>query len=181
LKPNNEKTIAFVLLGDSTFYSDSSPAVTSASVYRLKPHVTPGSFEPDQEGYDIARRQWNASILIKQLKELKLNGGYDFIVGITDRDMFVPGTNFVFGYADPASGSAIISLKRLRELADPKKVNERIYKELTHEIGHLVGLKHCTNEGCIMKFANNVEEVDTKMPLLCADCSSKIRHLTEHL
>jgi archaemetzincin len=181
LKPEHEKIIAFVLLGDSAFYNDSSPAITSASVYGLKAHVTPGAFEPSQDGYDMKRRQWDASILVKQLKELKVNGGYDFIVGITDNDMFVRGTNFVFGYAEPESGSAVISLRRLRENADSKKLTERIYKELTHEIGHLLGLKHCNNEGCIMKFANNVEEVDSKLPVLCSDCSSKVKHLTEHL
>ncbi|MEM3684313.1 MAG: archaemetzincin family Zn-dependent metalloprotease [Conexivisphaerales archaeon] len=175
MKPRSERLITFIHLGDEVLLHDDSPALTAASVYGLKARIIPGSFEVSGNGYDQARRQWNATSLISHLKELKENGGYDLVVGLTDNDIFIPGSNFVFGYAEPKAGSAVVSLKRLKESADSKKFEERVYKELAHEIGHLVGLNHCEKETCIMKFANSLQEVDARLPILCNDCAAKVK------
>jgi archaemetzincin len=97
------------------------------------------------------------------------------ILGVTNVDLFVPGLNFVFGLADPASRVAIISLARLYpefygQPRNPQLFKDRALKEAIHEIGHILGLTHCPNPACIMHFSNTLADTDHKGPEFCARC-----------
>ncbi len=74
----------------------------------------------------------------------------------------------IFGLTDPKEKIAIISEERLA--SEPALARERIMKEAAHLIGHFWGLGHCTNETCIMSYAQNLNEVDRKLPVLCKSC-----------
>jgi archaemetzincin len=143
-------------------------------IYNLTPLFTPGSFETDSAGYSPEKRQWDANKMLLHLADLKKDGGYSLVVGITEADLYVPGSNFIFGLADPSKGAAIVSVHRLRELADSRRLAERVYKEVAHELGHLLGLKHCEKPTCIMSFAKTIEEVDVRLPVLCSECSAQV-------
>lgn len=38
---------------------------------------------------------------------------------------------------------------------------ERTVKEAVHEIGHLKGLSHCPDSGCVMHFSNSLRDSET--------------------
>ncbi|MEM0111125.1 MAG: hypothetical protein QXO83_07380 [Desulfurococcus sp.] len=41
----------------------------------------------------------------------------------------------------------------------------------------MLGLNHCSNQGCVMSFSNSVVEVDAKSRFFCEECARRIREL----
>ena len=94
---------------------------------------------------------------------------------IGDIDAYVKGLNFVFGHADPNAGVAAVYTRRLKPefygyVPDLMLYAKRAAKEVVHEIGHLLGLGHCTIPGCVMNFSNSIYEVDEKSDDFCDKC-----------
>jgi archaemetzincin len=64
------------------------------------------------EAYNPERKQYFSSKLLASLEKSERE---ERVVGIADVDLYVPRLNFVFGEADVAAGTAIVSLCRLRQ------------------------------------------------------------------
>jgi len=128
------------------------------------------------QAYDPQRKQYLSS---KLLASLGKSEGDERVVGIADVDLYVPRLNFVFGEADMVSGTAIISLCRLRPeyyglAPDEALFLERATKEIVHELGHTFGLGHCPNNKCVMHFSNSLADTDVKEAHFCNKCRPKI-------
>ena len=128
------------------------------------------------QAYNLERNQYFSS---KLLASLEKSGGDERVVGIADVDLYVPRLNFVFGEADIASGTAIVSLCRLRQeyygvAPDEALFLERVTKEIVHELGHTFGLGHCPNSKCVMHFSNSLADTDLKGASFCSSCRPKI-------
>ncbi len=108
--------------------------------------------------FDSSRGQFDASALLVEAQNPGL------FLWIVDKDIYVEGMNFVFGLADRLQG-AILSVYRLPS-------QEIIEKEAIHEMGHVLGLRHCDNY-CVMRFSNSLREVMEKPSCFCEKC----RHL----
>jgi archaemetzincin len=126
--------------------------------------------------FDARRNQYNSSLILDdQGVRRRPDSGADFRVLVTDADLYAEGLSFAFGQADPASRTAVISLARLREefydrRASRRRLEERAAKEALHELGHLFGLGHCSNPGCVMFFSNSLADTDRKSADFCANC-----------
>ena len=90
---------------------------------------------------------------------------------LTDLDIFASVYAFLFGLADRRLGWAVVSTYRLRD-PSPPVFEARVEKEVVHELGHLMGLAHCSNVACVMSFSNRLAEVDAKNADLCPRCLS---------
>ena len=128
------------------------------------------------QAYDLQRKQYLSSKLLACLEKAERESR---VVGIVDVDLYVPRLNFVFGEADMVSGTAIISLCRLRQeyyglAPDEALFLERATKEIVHEVGHTFGLGHCPNNKCVMHFSNSLADTDLKEALFCNKCRPKI-------
>jgi len=121
--------------------------------------------------YNMFREQLRAEAIARYLGEKY--GGENIVLGITDMDGYVPGLNFVFGIAMPTIAAAVVFLHRL---ATPNTdlFESRVIKEALHELGHLFGLRHCSNPRCVMRFSNTVMEVDYKQDAFCRRCAEKL-------
>lgn len=134
-------------------------------VFKTEVFVLPAS-EASLRCYNPSRRQYNSTCLLRTLPPIRVT------LGVTGKDIYATGMNFVFGEAELGGARAILSVFRLSTV-DSKLYEERVVKEAMHEIGHVLGLKHCQNH-CVMKFSNSIEEVDKKPATFCKDCALKI-------
>lgn len=131
-----------------------------------------------QEAFNQWRKQYNAEIVMNYLSnssEVKFIDRSIPTLLITEADLYYGGLNFVFGLEDPAKSCAIVSLNRLKpEFYDEKPnrtlLEERIIKEVIHEIGHYLGLEHCMSISCVMNFSPSVYDVDKKQKNFCERC-----------
>ncbi len=128
------------------------------------------------QAYSAERRQYLSSKLLASLGKSERE---EKVVGVADVDLYVPRLNFVFGEADIVSGTAIISLCRLRQeyyglAPDEALFLERAAKEIVHELGHTFGLGHCPNNRCVMHFSNSLADTDLKEAHFCSMCRPKI-------
>lgn len=131
-----------------------------------------------QSTYNAKRDQYYSSSLLHYLRK-STDRNINLILGIIDKDLYVPQLNFVFGEAELNGRFAIISLTRLRQefYGLPKNKNiffQRTVKEAVHEIGHVLGLQHCDNPQCVMFFSNSLSDTDRKNKFFCKNCLKKL-------
>jgi len=136
------------------------------------------SLDIPESSYDSEREQYYSSPLLSNLKRAAGRGS-GLILGVIDKDLYVPQLNFVFGEAELNGRAAIISLTRLRQEFYGLPENENIFyqraiKEAVHEIGHVFGFHHCNNPKCVMFFSNSLSDTDRKGKRFCKNCSKKL-------
>lgn len=93
-----------------------------------------------------------------------------------DEDIYIPILTFVFGEAQLEGRCALMSGHRLHQEFYGLPRDEDLYmhrceKEAVHELGHTMGLKHCQNFECVMRYSNSVADIDIKRNVFCPDCS----------
>ncbi|KAE8284400.1 Archaemetzincin-2 [Larimichthys crocea] len=90
------------------------------------------------------------------------------IVGITMIDLYPKESwNFVFGQASLSMGMGVFSFASTLLL--------RSCKTMTHEIGHMFGIKHCQWLNCVMQGSNHLEESDRRPLDFCPICLHKLQ------
>jgi len=128
--------------------------------------------------YDPKRKQHASGKVLKWILEAGPGGGK--VLGVTDRDLFIPILTYVFGEAQLGGGAAVVSTARLleeTELVGPRLLQERLAKEAVHELGHAFGLVHCGTAECVMSRSAGVHDVDAKSHELCAECRGRLEAL----
>ena len=136
-----------------------------------------GNFNPPLMG--VRDDQYYADAILIQLKNLKPPSAVA-LLGITPYDIYSDGLNFVFGIASPYYRVAVVSYDRLRTPIKELFIS-RVRKEITHEMGHVFGLEHCTTPGCVMNFSNSLYEVDLKSEDFCESCRRKLEKALREL
>ena len=75
-----------------------------------------------------------------------------------------------------SGGLALSTMGIFRFTKDIDFVVQEESKEAIHEIGHVLGLKHCKNN-CVMQFSNTLYEAKAKPSILCNNCKKIITRL----
>lgn len=135
----------------------------------LKVPPPPESASPD--------RQYPARDFVQHLQRFAAEK--TLVAAIADRDLSFPDLNFVFGLSDRENGVAVVSLHRFlgknTVIHTDRRAFERTLKTAVHELGHLHGLSHCSDQKCAMFFSFTVADTDYKEKRFCRRCTDKLR------
>jgi len=158
--------IDFVNKETETFYQ--------CKVVALKPVELP-SF-----AFYAPRNRYKADSLLVYEDRL-INKGIDAIAGLTNKDISTSKDKIpdwgVFGLGMCPGQVCVISTHRLQDASVPReKLKERLIKVVLHEIGHNLGLPHCTNDPeCLMTDAGGtIKQVDREKKWICPSCRLKL-------
>lgn len=128
--------------------------------------------------FDSLRGQYQSTEILKRLAQHATSESWR-VLGVTEADLHIPILTYVFGEAQLGGRCAVVSLCRLRQEFyglpnDPSLLAQRLLKESLHELGHTLGLRHCTDYRCVMSSSHAVENIDLKLPAFCPTCSSPL-------
>jgi archaemetzincin len=102
-------------------------------------------------------------------------------LALTPADLFVTAITYVFGLSHLGGRRCVLSWARLKlEPGEPSPeatLVRRLAVEMTHELGHSVGLVHCPRADCPMHRSLWPEAVDLKGTLFCEECRSHLKRL----
>lgn len=115
-------------------------------------------------------------------KILKKYNSKENVLLITEKDIAHKKSNDfpewgVFGLGFRPGTTCVVSTFRLKKNVPKAKFLERLKKVALHEIGHNLGLDHCTNDKeCMMTSASGtVKQVDREKIWFCSKCWNQIR------
>jgi archaemetzincin len=136
-----------------------------------------------EEAINMGRQQYHSTRVMAILENQDNLAEYGKILGITSIDLYNPspradGTGFVFGEARLPGRSGLVSTFRLSARSPNSQIfDARVKKEVVHELGHMVGLEHCSSPGCVMNKSTDVSDTDAKPDDYCAKCTNILKGL----
>lgn len=158
---------------------------TEAYYYPMQVVVLP-TFPPHgvKSRVNGGNTQWLTTDLLNLLEKRLPTDAYSML-GVTMTDLYAGEQwNFVFGQARLRARVGVFSFARYHpsfrgdEIEDKEAVKKlvliRAAKVLTHETGHMFGVKHCVYYHCNMNGANNLQEADASPLHLCPVCLRKL-------
>jgi archaemetzincin len=179
VKYSTYDNLGLIQVGPTTHYSLNT---LKEQVSRRFPRYQVETLEPivePAEAYDSFRDQYHSTRILVILEELLQTAHVELLLGVAPLDLYVPNMNFVFGEARCPGRVAVISTFRLRPQtrSNPQLFGNRVAKEAVHEIGHMLGLKHCPNALCVMYFSERLADTDRKQEGFCAECDHSLKWL----
>ena len=121
------------------------------------------------------RKQYYCDAIMRRLVPLRT--GQNLLIGVTDVDLFVPDSPFVFGEADRESKVGVVSSFRLQEGNDPEVLKRRLQLEALRLSGHLIGLSFCEEPRCMMYLPTTLADIYRKNLGMCNVCRNELAKL----
>jgi archaemetzincin len=157
-------------------------------IYHVKTYILQSKDIPKDAFINLKSPRYRADLLLKILKGEKADT-IDYIVGVTSKDISTskkdasgeikkPENKYkdwgIFGLGYRPGPACIISSFRIKNTTRALYLS-RIKKIAIHEVGHNLGLKHCTTSGCVMQDAvETIKTIDSAQMALCAKCRKEI-------
>jgi archaemetzincin len=145
--------------------------------------VLPAQAMPKASLVKIKRVRHRADSLLQFLKEIKPDS-INYLLALTEEDISVtvkdaqgkvkePYRKYidwgVFGYGYRPGPACIVSSFRLDQ--GHPEYYERLKKVILHELGHNLGLDHCSSPSCFMRDANEkLSTIDDEPLDMCEKC-----------
>jgi archaemetzincin len=140
------------------------------AILGLNTRVQENRHQPE-DAFITTRNQYDASKILKKLSAEQNTS--PFQLGVIQGDLCIPIFTYVYGEAQLGGKAAVISLYRLHDL-EKELFYERAAKVAIHEVGHVIGLEHCTGIDCLMRFSKQLEQLDRLPMHFCSTCEYEI-------
>lgn len=129
--------------------------------------------------FDSARHQYRSDRLLSWLEQTLKPSNDTKLLVLSNFDAYFGNYNFCFGQAVIEGNVAAVYLQRLLPHSTTGDDNalralfqNRLIKEVAHELGHTFGLRHCSRNSCVMYKSKSINDTDKKNWMFCAICSS---------
>jgi archaemetzincin len=159
------------------------PCLEERFLFRFK---TMPSMPVPGPAYNVIKKKYLSSVICEKVKSM-VPPDAKFVLAFTDVDTYDNSSSFVYNYAGTDDKVGLISLHRLNPSAGARDEDrdrdvffQRILKEATHEIGHLMGFRHCFNSICVMYFSYSLNDTDKKETFFCQECEKKLSKMTQN-
>jgi len=130
------------------------------------------------------RRQLHTGGVLDHLRTVLPKDAY-CLLAVTMEDLFPEDDwNFVFGQASLADRVGVFSFVRYTRDLDGAEATpapllyRRALQTLSHEVGHMFGVQHCTAYACNMNGSNSLRESDAQPAHVCPVCLRKLHDAT---
>ena len=135
-----------------------------AQIEAVFPHLTVTMLGPlalMMDAWDTAAGHYDVHYLLASLQASETN---THVLWFVTKEIGDVWHDFLFGASD--GSKAIVSAAWLEDEDD-------IVKEACHEVGHLLGLGHCSNN-CFMRTSWTIKSVQNKSGDLCQECRCRL-------
>jgi len=139
------------------------------------------------KGYSRTNQYYDAHAVLDALSLYKQRRAMtELILLVLGDDLRTRTGAYLFGISRERVGVAVVSGTRLTNEfwglpADDSLLVERIAREGLHELGHLLGLAHCSDASCIMSNPLCFDDLDAKHSWFCHACTQKYKRLHPHI
>jgi archaemetzincin len=169
--------IVVVPLGEVDFMLVNRLATGIGPIFGRSVDILKGMKMPE-EAYNVVRNQHYASVIMNKLERVKANAK-ELALGVCEEDIYLPDEPFVVGHSDIISGTAIVSLFRIRQEfyglpEDESKVYIRLFKQAIYQLAQLFEMPSCRNPRCINYFSQNMIDIDNKGEKFCDICKRQL-------
>ncbi|SHM46748.1 archaemetzincin [Chitinophaga jiangningensis] len=100
------------------------------------------------------------------------------LMAITAKDLYPKADwNFVFGLSSYVNRVGVTSIYRFQDTRDSLNYQimlRRLNSISSHELGHMLQMRHCLHAKCVMNGSNGLRETDKTPSRLCSECQKKM-------
>ena len=128
--------------------------------------------------FDNARQQYQSDRLLSWLEQTLRPLNDIKLVALCNFDAYFGNYNFCFGHAIIGGSVAAVYFQRLLPHSytdgdDSLRAifQNRLIKEVAHELGHTFELRHCSSNSCVMYKSKSINDTDNKNEKFCKICS----------
>jgi archaemetzincin len=182
VKDDGKRIIGIQVMGSVDFALSDSISNSLQKVYGLSVVRLSTVPMPKEAFVNIKTPRYRADKILRITKKTKPDS-LDYVLVVTNADISTtvrdrygrieePRSKYedwgIFGLGYQPGSACVVSTFRLAKNCDQKTFMERIRKVSVHEVGHNLGLDHCTSARCVMRdAAEKIATVDNETLALC--------------
>ncbi|MCM5530305.1 archaemetzincin [Parasegetibacter sp. NRK P23] len=126
-----------------------------------------------------------APYILHNILKIRITNDAIALTAVTSKDLYPDKRwNYVFGLASYQDKVSVTSMYRFHnrngDSSELRKFVSRMIKVTSHEIGHILNLRHCILAKCLMNGSNTLQEIDSSPSRLCSECQKKINWLLKY-
>jgi len=189
-KIDQDTVIGIQPFSDFTTQEFSALKDSLAIAYDCEIIILPKAKLPERMISTIKSRRYRADSVLNWLDRHRPDS-IDIMLGITGTDIAItkmdqktgkiktPASTYtdwaIFGLGRIRGHSCVVSSYRLKRKVNQSKYLTRFTRISNHEVGHVLGLRHCDNAFCLMNDANEtIKTIDKSSGKLCPQCNHSI-------